>query len=132
MNLLKRRYKGITKDQSRDTGMAMVLLCLIAAAARKRKGYLFLAMAFQFVNMTMPQVYRPLAVIWLGLSTLIGEVVSRILLTIIFFAVVTPVSILRRIFGKDTLRLRAFKAGSDSIMIERNHVFVRQDLERPY
>jgi hypothetical protein len=123
---------NITKEQSRDTGMAMVLLLLIAAASRKREGYLFVAMALHVVNMMKPQVFRPIAVVWLGLSDLLGAVVSRILLSIVFFLVVTPISMLRRGLGKDPLKLRVFKAGRESVMVERNHVFVAQDLERPY
>jgi hypothetical protein len=82
--------------------------------------------------MTAPQVFRPVAVIWLGFSELLGAIVSRILLAIIFFVVVTPVAIFRRIVGKDSLRLRAFKSSDASAMIERNHLFVARDLERPY
>jgi hypothetical protein len=129
MSFLKRK---ITKDQSRDTGMAMVLLLLIAAASRKREGYLILAMVLHVINMIWPQVYRPVAVLWLGLSDLMGSVVSKILLSIVFFAVVTPIALWRRLAGKDSLKLRAFKAGKDSVMVERNHTFVGQDLERPY
>jgi hypothetical protein len=124
--------KKITKDQSRDTGMAMVLLLLILLATRKREGYLFAAMALHVLNMTVPQVFRPVAVLWLGLSDLLGAVVSRILLSIVFFAVVTPIGILRRLLGKDSLKLRAFKASQESVMLERNHTFIGQDLERPY
>lgn len=127
--LLERK---ITKDQSRDTGMAMVLLLLIVAASRKKEGYLFVAMALHVINMIWPQVYRPVAVIWLGISDLIGSVVSRILLSLVFFLVVTPIGLLRRLSGKDSLKLRAFKAGQGSVMLERNHVFTAQDLERPY
>src|SRR5690242_14094499 len=36
--------RKITKDQSRDTGMAMVLLFMLIAASRKKEGYLFVAM----------------------------------------------------------------------------------------
>ncbi len=129
MNFLKRK---ITKDQSRDTGMAMVLLLLIAAASRKREGYVYLAIALHVINMIWPQIYRPVAVIWLGLSDLMGSVVSKILLSIVFFVVVTPIGILRRLTGKDSLKLREFKASQDSVMLERNHTFVGQDLERPY
>jgi len=129
MEFLKRK---ITKDQSRDTGMAMVLLLLIVAASRKREGYLFIAMALHVVNMIWPQIYRPLAVLWLGLSDLLGAVVSKVLLSIVFFVVVTPIGIFRRLAGKDSLKLRAFKASTDSVMLERNHTFVGQDLERPY
>ena len=124
--------RKITKDQSRDTGMAMVLLFLLAAASRKKEGYLFVAMALHVVNMTVPKVYKPIAVFWLGLSDLLGSVMSRILLSIVFFGVVTPIGIFRRLLGRDSLKLRAFKAGKESVMVERNHTFVAQDLDAPY
>lgn len=124
--------RKISKDQSRDTGMAMVLLLLIVAASRKREGYLFLAIALQILNMTVPQIYKPVAVIWLGLSDLLGSVMSKILLSIVFFFVVTPIGLFRRLIGRDTLKLRAFKAGKESVMLERNHMFVGKDLEAPF
>jgi len=124
--------RNVTTAQSRDTGMAMVLLFLILAVFRKREGYLFVAIAMHVTNMIVPQIYRPIAVVWLGIADLLGAVVSRILLSIVFFAVVTPIAHLRRLLGKDSLKLRAFKASRESVMVERNHVFVGQDLERPY
>jgi hypothetical protein len=129
MEFFKRK---ITKDQSRDTGMAMVLLLLIVFVTRKREGYLFGAIALHVVNMTVPQIYRPIAVLWLGLSDLLGAVVSKILLSIVFFVIVTPIGILRRLAGKDSLKLRAFKASKDSVMLGRNHTFIGRDLEKPY
>jgi hypothetical protein len=129
MHFFKRK---ISKDQSRDTGMAMVLILLIAAASRKREGYLIAAMVLHVVNMIVPHVYRPVAYLWLGLSDLLGAVVSRIMLSIVFFGVVTPIALLRRLSGKDSLKLRVFKGGKDSVMVERNHMFIGRDLERPY
>jgi hypothetical protein len=125
--------KKITKDQSRDTGMAMVLLCLILAVSPKgQHGYLIAAIALHVVNMIVPQIFRPVAVVWLGLSSLLGEVVPKILLSIVFFLVVTPIGFLRRLAGKDALKLRVFKGSQDSVMLERNHLFTGRDLERPY
>lgn len=124
--------KKITKDQSRDTGMAMVLLLLIVFLSRKREGYLFAAMAVHVLNMIVPQIYKPVAVIWLGFSDLLGAVVPKVLLGLVFFLVVTPLGVLRRLSGKDSLKLRVFKASQDSVMVERKHTFVGVDLERPY
>jgi hypothetical protein len=129
MEFLKRK---ITKDQSRDTGMAVVLLLLLVDIRGKRGWALFLAVALQVLNMTVPQIYRPVAVLWLGLSDLLGAVVSKILLSIVFFVIVVPIGVLRRLAGKDSLKLRAFKAGKDSVMVERNHTFIGRDLERPF
>ena len=129
MSFVKRKP---TKDQSRDTGMAMVLLFLILFATRKREGLLLVAITLHIVNMIVPQIYRPVAVLWLGFSDLLGAVVPKILLGTLFFLVVMPVGLLRRLLGKDTLKLRVFKSSGGSVMLQRNHVFVSQDLTRPY
>ena len=74
--------RPITKEQSKDTGMAMVLLLLLASAGFKRPGFITAAMIVLIVDMTFPLLYRPVAVLWLGLSHLLGTVVSKILLTL--------------------------------------------------
>jgi len=124
--------KKMTKDQSRDTGMAMVLLLLLIYLKTRRDGLVYAAMILHVVNMIVPRVYAPVAVLWLGLSHVLGTIMSKILLSILFFGLVTPIGVLRRLFGKDSLKLRAFKANEESAMSVRNHLFVGHDIERPY
>ncbi|SRR6266403_301899 len=124
--------KAMTKDQSQDTGMAMVLLALLIFLRTRRNGWLYAAMIFHVVNMVVPRIYAPVAVVWLGFSRILGTVMSKVLLSILFFGLVTPIGALRRFFGKDSLKLRAFKASEESVMIVRNHLFVARDIEKPY
>ena len=112
--------------------MAMVLLLLIFSIALKRNALALDALVLQVIAMTMPRIFAPIAVVWLGLSHLIGAVMSRVVLTVIFFLVVTPIGLVRRLLGKDSLRVRAFKAGDESVMLTRNHLSSAADLERPY
>jgi len=122
----------MTADQCRDTGMAMVLLLLIGALAWNRRDLVIGALVLQVVAMTVPRVFAPLAVVWLGASHLLGSVMSKVLLTLVFFIIVTPIGLVRRLMGKDSLRLRAFKAGDGSVMLQRKHTLSAQDLERPF
>jgi Saxitoxin biosynthesis operon protein SxtJ len=122
----------ITRDQSRDTGMAMVLLLLIAYLKFGSGALLAAALVLHVVDMVAPQVFRPLVPLWFGLAHLLGAVSSRILLSLVFGLVVTPIGVLRRALGKDSLRLRAFRAGDESVMVVRNHTFTSGDLENPY
>ena len=124
--------RSITKDESRDAGMAAVLILLILWFALKRREFVVAAVALHIVNMVLPLVYRPFAVLWLGLSDLLGKIVSKILMSIVFFAVVTPIGFFRKLLGHDSLNLRAFKGGNHSVMLERNYKFTARDLERPY
>jgi len=122
----------VTKEQCCDTGMAMVLLLLLVYASTRRTQFVFFAIVLQVVNMVRPKIFRPVAVVWLGLSDVLGRVMSTVLLAVVYFLFVTPIGVLRRTFGKDSLRLRAFKASPESVMLQRNHTFVRGDLETPY
>jgi len=112
--------------------MAMVLLLLLASGAFKREILVTVAMIALIVDMTVPRLYRPVAVLWLGLSHLLGTVVSKILLTLVFFGVVTPIGLARKLLGFDSLRLRDFKSDETSVMIVRNHIFTGKDIEKPY
>lgn len=129
MEFLKRK---ITKEQSKDTGMAMVLLCLIIFLGRKKEGWLIVAIALHVVNMIVPKIYKPFAVIWLGFSDLLGMVTSKIMLGVLFFLFVTPIGFFRRLAGKDSLKLRVFKKSQESAMLKRDYLFTGKDIEKPY
>jgi hypothetical protein len=132
-SFFSRVLKGdATRDQAKDTGMAMVLILFIIWFFRRRDGYILAALVMQVVTMAAPQVFRPLAVVWFGFSHLLGAVVSRVLLSVVFFVIVTPVGMWRRLTGADSLQLKAFGGGRGSVMKERNHTFVGKDLEQPY
>ena len=122
----------ITKEQSRDTGMALVLVLLILRLFFTHEMLLPGAIVTLVINMIVPQFYRPLAVVWLGFAHVLGTIMSRIILGLVFFAIVTPVALIRRMLGKDSLRLTAFKTGTDSVMVVRNHTFTAKDIEKPY
>jgi hypothetical protein len=126
------KLQKISKDESRDTGMAMVLLFLILFMSTKRNAFLLSAVALHVVNMVVPTAYRFVAVVWLGLSHIVGSIVSRILLSLVFFLVVTPIGLLRRYTSRDALKLREFKKSDESVLLRRNHTFVAADLDRPY
>ena len=68
--------RPITKEQSKDTGMAMVLLLLLASTAFKQQALITAAMIALIVDMTVPRLYRPVAILWLGLSVCVTPVGS--------------------------------------------------------
>ena len=122
-----------TKEQAKDTGMALVLIFMLVWLLRGRRDvYVAAAFVVQLLNMIAPQIFRPAAVVWFGLSLFLGAVISRVILSVVFFAVVTPIGLVRRMLGVDVMKLRAFKAGPTSVMIKRDHTYTGKDIEHPY
>ena len=124
--------RSVSKAQAVDTGMALVLVCLLIGLFRGRAGWFWAAAGLLVLNMTVPAVFGPAARVWLGLAHLLGSVMSRVLLSVVFLLMVAPVGLLRRALGKDTLRLREFKKDDTSVFLTRDTTFGPADLERPY
>jgi hypothetical protein len=53
-----------------------------------------------------PQKLAPANRLWFQLGLLLGRIVSPLVLGLIFFGILTPVSLVTRLFGRDELRLK--------------------------
>lgn len=124
--------RAITHKQAIDTGMAMVLISLLYAHLTHHYGIVPLSIGLLVISMTFPGFYRPLAWFWFGLSHILGTVMSKVLLTLAFFVVVTPVALIRKISGADTMQLTKWKRGDSSVFIVRDRKFTSRDMEKPY
>lgn len=123
---------SITKDQARDSGMAIVLILLVIGLFTKDDIYYKIAAGVLLMNMIFPMFYYPFAIFWFGISGIMGSIVSKVLLFVIYLIIVLPVALWRRLLGKDPLLLKGFKRSSESVMRSRNHVCEAADLEKPF
>jgi len=126
------RLLSSTPEQAKDTGMAMVLICLLLGYFGKFPQFLGVSIILLLITMACPKVFKPLAFLWFGLSHALGLVVSKIVLTLIFFVVVTPIGLIRRLMGADSLQLKKWKKGSESVFVERQGAIQDKDLRQPY
>ncbi|MGK2905033.1 MAG: SxtJ family membrane protein [Desulfuromonadales bacterium] len=124
--------RDISVSQCKDSGLALVLISLISALAFSPAYFLPVGIVFLLVTMTFPKIYKPFAMVWFGFSHALGTVVSRLLLTLLFYLLVTPVGLVRRILGKDAMQVKSWKKGQASVFQNRDHLFKREDLDHPY
>lgn len=126
------RPKSVSPKECSDTGMAMVLICLIAGWFTHDRNWYLGAIALLIINMTWPGIYTIVAKGWLGFSHALGTVMSKVILTVVFFTVLTPIALLRRILGHDPMRLKSWKAGNDSVFETRDHTYPPEEIEQPF
>jgi hypothetical protein len=124
--------KSADRDRAKDTGMAMVLICLLVGHFLDDRRLFFFAIVLLIVDMVWPDLFYYPSKVWFGLSHVMGNFVSRILLAVLFFLVVTPVGVIRRLANADPMKRKQWKSRGGSTFKVRDHLFKAEDVEQPY
>ena len=88
---------------------------------RGKDGYAYLfiiAVVFLFLGCALPPLLKPIYKIWMTLTTFLGWFMTRFILSVLFFFVITPIGFLARLCGKDFLD-KKFKKKANSYWISR-------------
>lgn len=125
-------HNKMTPEKCKDAGLALVLIGLICYQFWQSSLIMLLTIIFLLAAMTYPPIFWPFAKVWFALSTLLGTVISKIFLTVLFIIMVLPVGLVRRAMGKDVMQVKSWKKSNDSVFRVRDHDFSAQDLEHPY
>ncbi len=124
--------RSISRDQARDTGMALTLLALLLARFFHVAPLQGAAIVLLVLTMVVPAIFTLPGYAWFGLSNAIGAVTSKIVLGVLFFVVFTPIGLLRRALGHDSMKRFKWNADRASAFVVRDHTFTSSDLDRPY
>ncbi len=63
-------------------------------------------LALVVLGLAAPRVLAPLYRVWMLLAVVMGFVMTRVLLTAVFFLLVTPIGLVRRALGHDPMQRR--------------------------
>jgi hypothetical protein len=64
---------------------------------------------FFLLAIFLPSILKPVYFIWMKLAFILGWVNTRVILIIVFYLIFTPVGLLMRLFGNDSLDLKIEK-----------------------
>jgi hypothetical protein len=81
---------------------------------------LLLSAIFIILGLTNSSILSPLNKIWFKLGLFLAKIISPIVMGLIFFCIITPTSIILRLFNKDILNLK--KNNSESYWIKKSNL----------
>lgn len=122
----------LARESAMNIGLAVTLIFLLVAVFHLDALWLRLGIASLVLVMVWPTIWKPLIPVWNFLLKILEWVMPRIVLGVVFFVVVVPVALARRLFGADSLQLSEWKKGRKSVFVDRNHRFTIKDLAHPY
>jgi hypothetical protein len=121
---MKTGYKTI------ETMLVLAMACLVAYVLWHAKTALYLSLGFGLVGILSPWASRHIARLWMGLTRVLGRISNAVLLSVVYWLVVVPVALFRRMRKKDKLTYFDPTAGSN--FNSRDHLFIKEDLEKTW
>ena len=119
------REEEIKLSSDRSFGIVFLLVFLAMGIwmvlGNHSEGWLFLAgsVILFVITLARPSILGPLNRAWFKFGLLLGQVVNPLILGVVFFLVITPMAVTRRLLGKDSLHLKP-KPNLKSYWIDRN------------
>ncbi len=110
--------------QNRSFGMLFFIVFLILALWPLTKSsdlniyLLSISLIFLLLGLLNSKILSPLNTIWIKFGEILGKIVAPIVMAVIYFIILTPISLLVRIFGKDLLDIK-FKDNLKTYWIKR-------------
>lgn len=117
----------MNKEKYVETILVLVTALVIFGLVLSVYDFFYAAVGLGLVGLFV----KPLALLihrgWMKFAEVIGHVSSTVMLSVIFYVFLSPIAFLFRIFNKDVLLLKNTR---DSTFQERNHVYVKEDIEK--
>ena len=124
--MLAEEFKQIKSDprELRKFGITMAIALTLLGSLLLWRGrplyryFLIVAALFLSSGLTLPKILRPVHKAWMMLAVVMGWFMTRVILIILFYGIITPIGLCARVFGKDFIGSKIDK-GTASYWIPR-------------
>ena len=95
------------------------------------KYFLGIGLTFQIIAQTVPIILLPLQKIWMAISVIMGFIMTRVILFLLFYVIITTISFISKLFHKDFLNLKIEKEKKSYWNI-RNEEYTKSSTEKQF
>jgi hypothetical protein len=108
LNLIKEEIKSIANTHSdlRKFGITVGMVLVIIGSIMfwfDTNGYIYFTAAGTFLvfsGIVFPSILKPLNLVWMTIAILLGFMMTRIILAVLYYLILTPISLIAKISGK--------------------------------
>ena len=126
------------KSDLRKFGITVGIILLIISGflfwKEKESFQIFLAIGIILflTSISIPIFLKPVYWIWMIFATILGWIMTRVILSLLFYIIFTPIGLTLRFFGKKFLELRWDKSKESYWNFRTNEHLKRENYERQF
>ena len=106
--------------------LVFTLVLIILFLSYKNVKFLYAALVIGAIALFMPALSRKIHDLWMKFAEVLGMVMNKVILGLVFFIFLVPVALLSRVFRKNPLKVTKEKT---SYFSERNFTYTKKSLE---
>lgn len=132
LNSIKSSRKDL-KNFGFVIGFILLIICIFLLVRGKDSFIYFFSIGSILIILggITPVILKPIYKIWMVFAVIIGWIMTRVILSVLFFSIITTIGIFTRLIGKDFLNLRS--KNNESYWNIRNKEYeLNQDYEKQF
>lgn len=115
------------ENKHSGTILVFVAVLMVLFLFNRNINLLYAALGFAAIGLLIPSLSRGIHWVWMKFAELLGGVMNKVILSLVFFIILMPVAFLSRLFRKDPLKSKRGQA--TSYFIDRNFLYTKKSLE---
>jgi len=126
------------KSDLQKFGITIGVILLIISGFLYWKGnesfqlFLIIGTILFVLGITIPDVLKPIYWVWMIFATILGWIMTRLILSLLFYVIITPIGLIPRLFGKQFLELKWNKTDSTYWHYRSKGVFEKEKYEKQF
>lgn len=110
----------------------VIAIFLLLKNNESYKTYTYISGVFIGLGIFLPKVLKPLYLIWMMFALVLGWVMTRLILSLLFFIVISFVRLIAGIVGKNFLEIRRTKNSDSFWNLRGSEIELNQDYEKQF
>ncbi|WP_228851422.1 SxtJ family membrane protein [Aegicerativicinus sediminis] len=119
----------MTREKGLETIIVLTLVSLVVYLKFPNPWLIYLSLALLVTGTISTKATLFIGAVWFKFSHYFGMVMNVVIMGIIFYLFLTPLALVQRIVGKNKLRIKPY---GDSFFQQRQHLFTKKDIEKPW
>ena len=84
------------------------------------------------LGIAIPFILKPIYWVWMIFATILGWIMTRVILSLLFYIIFTPIGLILRFFGKQFLELRWDKSKESYWNFRTNEHLIKENYEKQF